>query len=226
MAEEKEVKKTTTKKDSTAKGSIDKKRVETKAKTKSKELTLADIPPELMKQMFELFQQNQPKQEAVVEEIKEEVPEKITKAYLRKIKDKEIIVRSVAGTVNFKSPKTNILYKWIEVGDEEVLTIDEILTMESTSRRFLNTPWLMIDDKEVIEGLGLTDLYKSIKDVQDCDALLEKDIDEIERAIKKAPYECRKSLAGTLFQKVINEELRDLVKIRKLEDVLGTALLI
>lgn len=190
------------------------------------ELTINDIPPELMNQMFAMFQQMQNKSNTEVETKVIEKPKKATKSYLRTIKDKEIIVRSVAGVVSFKSPKTNTLYKWMEIGDEEVLTIDEILTMDSLSRRFLNTPWLVIDDEEVIEALGLTDLYKLIEKMEDVDNLLSMDIDEIEEVIKKAPYEYQKTLAGVIFGKVNNNEIRDIVLIKKLEELLGTTLLL
>ena len=230
MEEEKKVKETKTKKTSTktTKSSAKtKKETETKSKDVS-ELTIENISPALMEQMFKIFQQMQSinNTETVSNEVIEEKPKKITKSYLRKIKDKEIVVRSVAGVVSFKSPKTNILYKWTEIGDEEVLTVDEILTMDSTSRRFLNTPWLVIDDKEVIEGLGLSNLYETIEKVEDVDNLLSLEIDEIEEVINKAPYEYKKTLAGVVFEKVNNKELRDMVVIKELERILGTTLLL
>ena len=230
MEEEKKVKETKTKKTSTktTKSSAKtKKETETKSKDVS-ELTIENISPALMEQMFKIFQQMQSinNTETVSNEVIEEKPKKITKSDLRKIKDTEIVVRSVAGVVSFKSPKTNILYKWTEIGDEEVLTVDEILTMDSTSRRFLNTPWLVIDDKEVIEGLGLSNLYETIEKVEDVDNLLSLEIDEIEEVINKAPYEYKKTLAGVIFEKVNNKELRDMVVIKELERILGTTLLL
>lgn len=193
-----------------------------------KELTINDIPPELMNQMFAMFQEMQNKNKVNNEVINkvDEKPSKITKSYLRAIKDREVVVKSVVGVVSFKSPKTNTLYKWMEIGDEEVLTIDEILTMDSTSRRFLNTPWLVIEDDEVIEGLGLTNLYKLIEKIEDVDSLLDMNIEEIEEIINKAPFEYQKTLASVIFAKVNNNEIRDIVLIKKLEEILGTTLLL
>lgn len=196
--------------------------------TSKKELSINDIPPELMNQMFKMFQemQNENKLNESVNDRPIEKPKKITKSYLRTIKDKEIVVRSIVGVVSFKSPKTNTLYKWTGIGDEEVLTIDEILTMDSKSRRFLNTPWLVIDDKDVIEGLGLTDLYKIIEKIENVDGLLEMNFDEIENTIKKAPYEYQRTLSSVIFNKINNNEIRDIMLIRKLEEILGTTLLL
>lgn len=196
--------------------------------TFKKELSINDIPPELMNQMFKMFQEmqnenklNEPENDKSIEK-----PKKITKSYLRTIKDKEIVVKSIVGVVSFKSPKTNTLYKWTGIGDEEVLTIDEILTMDSKSRRFLNTPWLVIDDKDVIEGLGLTDLYKIIEKIENVDSLLEMNFDEIENIINKAPYEYQRTLSSVIFNKINNNEIRDIMLIRKLEEILGTTLLL
>jgi len=196
--------------------------------TFKKELSINDIPPELMNQMFKMFQemQNENKLNESENDKSIEKPKKITKSYLRTIKDKEIVVRSIVGVVSFKSPKTNTLYKWTGIGDEEVLTIDEILTMDSKSRRFLNTPWLVIDDKDVIEGLGLTDLYKIIEKIENVDGLLEMNFDEIENTIKKAPYEYQRTLSSVIFNKINNNEIRDIMLIRKLEEILGTTLLL
>lgn len=196
--------------------------------TFKKELSINDIPPELMNQMFKMFQemQNENKLNESENDKSIEKPKKITKSYLRTIKDKEIVVKSIVGVVSFKSPKTNTLYKWTGIGDEEVLTIDEILTMDSKSRRFLNTPWLVIDDKDVIEGLGLTDLYKIIEKIENVDSLLEMNFDEIENIINKAPYEYQRTLSSVIFNKINNNEIRDIMLIRKLEEILGTTLLL
>lgn len=227
MATKKKEELETEKKNTTKTKATTKKKETIKEEDKSKsELTINDIPPELMNQMFAMFQQMQSKSTLEVENKGTEKPQKITKAYLRTIKDKEIVVRSVSGVVSFKSPKTNTLYKWMEIGDEEILTIDEVLTMDSTSRRFLNTPWLALEDEEVIQALGLSDLYKLIEKVEDVDNLLEMDMSEIEEVIDKAPHEYKKTLAGVIFGKVNNNEIRDIVLIKKLEEVLGTTLLL
>lgn len=226
--EKKATTKTTTKKKTTTKA-----KVEVKEKVKDEPSMITDfsnISPELMQQMFAMFQAMQ-SQNATIEN-KEEVktqnekPKKITKSYLRTIRDREIVVRSVYGPMIFKSPKTNITYKWTEKGDEEILTIDEILAMESRSTRFLHTPWLMVDDEEVIEGLGLGSLYNIVNKIENIDELLDMDIYDIEALVEKAPYEYKKTLAGEIFAKVDSDEIRDIVLIRELERILGVTLLL
>lgn len=227
MAEEKKkvaTKTTTTKKKTTT----------TKAKVETREQPMitdfSNISPELMQKMFEVFQamqtQNKVEESQPVIKAVEEKPKKITKSYLRTIKDREVVVRSVFGTVVFKSPKTRIAYKWTEIGDEEVLSVEEILAMDSHSKRFLNTPWLIIEDEEVVEGLGLTNLYNIISKIEHIEELLDMDIYDIEQLISKAPHEYKKTLAGVIFEKVNSGEIRDIVLIKEFERILGTTLLL
>lgn len=235
MAEEKKKveKKATTKASATKKKTTAK--AETKAKVEEKpQPTLttdfSNISPELMQQMFAAFQAMQEQnaisaEPAKKEKVVEEKPKKVTKAYLRTIKDREVVVRSVYGPVSFTSSKTHITYKWNEIGDEEVMTVEEILAMNSRSTRFLKTPWLVVDDEEVAEGLELTKLYDTIKKIEDIDELLELSVGEIKDIIRQAPYEYKKNLAGVIFDKVNKDEIRDRLLIRELEDVLGTTLL-
>ena len=227
MAEEKKKVTTATKKKTTT----TKAKVETKEKEPVLATDMAQVSPELMQQMFNQFLQMQSglaTSTIANENTKsiEEKPKKITKSYLRTIKDREVTVRSVFGTVVFKSPKTKISYKWTEIGDEEILTVEEILAMDSHSKRFLNTPWLIIEDEEVVEGLGLTNLYNIINKIENIEELLDMDIYEIEQLVDKAPYEYKKTLAGVIFQKVNDGEIRDIVLIKEFERILGTTLLL
>ncbi len=211
-----------TKKASSKKTSSNKKKTEKVNETKvekTNEIKLEDIPQDVIEQIFNMFKSVN-KENEEIKLTTEEKPSKITKGYLRKIKDKEVVVRSLVGLVVFKSPKTNIVYKWTDVGDEEVLTIDEILQMDTTSKRFLHTPWLLIDDKDVVEGLGLSNLYSIIEKAKDLDSLLELEMYEIEEIINALPHDFKQELSNKVFVKVSNDEIRDILVIRKLEDLL------
>ena len=37
-----------------------------------------------------------------------------------------------------------------------VLTVEELLNMESQSHKFLHSPWLMVDDEDIIEAFNLS----------------------------------------------------------------------
>lgn len=218
MTESKVVKK----KNNTTKTEIkSKKTIEDKV-VKKKNMGIEDIPQELLAQIIAMAKESMSSEKAVEPVIKKsEKPEKITKAYLNKIKEKEVVVKSVNGNVTFKSPKTNIMYQWLENGDEEVLTISEILAMESSSKRFLHTPWLIVEDDDVVEALALGRLYHVINKIENIEELLDMEIYEIENLIKEVPKEFKNSLSSNILIKVQSGELRDYILIQELERILG-----
>ena len=130
------------------------------------------MTPEMM-QMFMKFMESQQKTEVMTTSVTEEKPIKWSKAMLNKIKDEMVDVRSVMdGKVIYVSPKTHIKYKWLEKGDIEQLTIEEILAMD-TKKMFLRTPLLVVEDERVVEALGLKGINKLVNKVEDIDQLVE-----------------------------------------------------
>ena len=72
----------------------------------------------------------------------------------------------------------------------------------------------------------MTNLYNIINKIENIEELLDMDIYEIEQLVDKAPYEYKKTLAGVIFQKVNDGEIRDIVLIKEFERILGTTLLL
>lgn len=220
----------------------EKKTTTKKTTAKKKEVEVNTNPmdmfnnPEVMQQMFMMFQQfqqmsgqmNNTPLTSVVEEkktkAKASVDGKYTKAMLNDIEDEIITVRSVVNNVYYESAKTNTGYEWIEIGDTEQMSIKEILGMEKRSRIFLHTPWLIVEDDRVVEALGLTELYDIIGKIEDIETLLEMDSEDIRRLYKKLPHEYKKNFINNIYKKVANNEIRDMVLIKSLEDILNVDL--
>ena len=221
MAEENK-KKTTTRK----------KKVEEKPVEQNNELTVDELR-QMMQQMMatmnmfmqqQVVQQQQPKVEEVVE--KEVKPKKQTKktkwtkADLIEIENERIPVKSVIDNVGYTSKRTNIKYKWSNKGDIELMTVSEILGMETRSQRFLHTPWLVIEDERVVQALRLTELYDLIDKVDDVNKLLELSTDEIDRIFNKLPKEYKDNFKDEIYVKVKTRELKDLEIIDALSKIL------
>ena len=172
----------------------------------------------------QVAQQQQPKVEEVVE--KEVKPKKQTKktkwtkADLIEIENERIPVKSVIDNVGYTSKRTNIKYKWSNKGDIELMTVSEILSMETRSQRFLHTPWLVIEDERVVQALRLTELYDLIDKVDDVDKLLELSTDEIDRIFNKLPKEYKDNFKDEIYVKVKTRELKDLEIIDALSKIL------
>ena len=226
--EEKKTKKTTTAKKTNTKA---------KTTTKKKEELITEQPQAQaqpsMEQMFQMFQmfmnqqiQQQPQSKSVEEKktVNKRTNGKLNKSTLRRERgDEDVLVRSVAGCVCFKSPKTGVTYNFLEKGDEEWLTVDEVLQMETANRKFLHTPWLVVEDDEVNEVLGLKEISETVSELTDnLDEILEEyDIKDIEDLVSRVPEDYKKTFAGVVLEKINNKELRDGVVISELGRMLN-----
>ena len=226
--EEKKTKKTTTAKKTNTKA---------KTTTKKKEELIAEQPQvqaqPSMEQMFQMFQmfmnqqvQQQPQSESVKEKkiVNKRTSGKLNKSTLRRERgDEDVLVRSVVGCVCFKSPKTGVTYNFTEIGDEEWMSIDEVLQMETASRKYLHTPWLAVEDDEVNEVLGLKEVAETIDELTtNLDEVLEEyNIKDIEDLVSRVPEDYKKTLAGVVLEKINNKELRDGVVISELGRMLN-----
>ena len=226
--EEKKTKKTTSAKKTNTKA---------KTATKKKEEAVIEQPQvqaqPSMEQMFQMFQmfmnqqvQQQPQSKSVEEKktVNKRTSGKLNKSTLRRERgDEDVLVRSVAGCVCFKSPKTGVTYNFLEKDDEEWLTVDEVLQMETANRKFLHTPWLVVEDDEVNEVLGLKEISETVSELTDnLDEILEEyDIKDIEDLVSRIPEDYKKTFAGVVLEKINNKELRDGVVISEIGRMLN-----
>ena len=148
-----------------------------------------------------------------------EPEEKWTKAKLYTIKDEFVEVRSVYdGGVTYDSPKTKISYFWTNKGDIEVMTIEEVLTMNSTRPKCLSVPWLAVNDPRVIEGLGK--VVDMIEKIENTDALIEMDLNELEELIKSLNQEQKNNLRDEIAKKIEANEIDSYVVVVTLKRLL------
>lgn len=203
--------KTETKKKTTAK-----KKAEPKAEQKKEGIDMSTMMTPEMMAMFMKFMESQ-QQEVKPMNVKEE---KWTKASLYNIKNEMVEVRNVLdGKVVYVSPKTKLKYKWLEKGDIEILSVEEILAMDS-KKIFLRTPVLVIDDERVIEGLGLGKVYRDIELIENTEKLEELDIDELKEFVEGLSDECKNNLRDEINKKINNYEIRDYMVVDTLKGLL------
>ena len=193
------------------------KKAEPKKEVKSENIDMCSIPPEMFA-MFMKFMEAQQKTEVQATAV-EEKPTKWNKTMLNKIKDEIVDVRSVVdGKVIYVSPKTHIKYKWLEKGDIESLTIEEILAMDS-KKLFLRSPLLVVEDDRVLEGLGLEKINGLVDKVEDVDKLVEMDLEDMENTINELPFEYKRHLRDEVSKKIENSEIRDYVVVQTLKRI-------
>ena len=179
----------------------------------------------LMKQIAELQAQIQQKNKKVESKETTEKTDKKRRNTFNDIRDVEVEVQRVIGgigDVKYIDKKTGDEYTWKEEGSIEYMTGDVLRRMNSTSQLFLKAPWLRIlDNDEVIEVLGLKELYKNIDAIEDINMLASMDEDELERLVKSLSLEYKNVLSTNVAYKISSEELNNINAIRKFERVLG-----
>ena len=200
----------------TKKKTAAKKKAEPKTEPKKEGVDMSTMMTPEMMAMFMKFMESQ-QQEVKPMNVKEE---KWTKASLYNIKNEMVEVRNVLdGKVVYVSPKTKLKYKWLEKGDIEILSVEEILAMDS-KKIFLRTPILAIDDERVIEGLGLGKVYRDIELIENTEKLEELDIDELKEFVEGLSDECKNNLRDEMNKKINNYEIRDYMVVDTLKGLL------
>ena len=166
--------------------------------------------------------------EAPQEQPKQEVAQpkpKATKATLFQDRNRQVIVRScVDGRVIYKSKRSGMTWKWLEKGAYEVLTVEELLNMESQSHKFLHSPWLMVDDEDIIEAFNLAELYDLVAKVEDIDSFINMSLGEQKQIYNKLPKASQNQVYNHICFKVDSGEIDSRAKIRELEDLVGREL--
>lgn len=166
-------------------------------------------------------------------EIKEEImPEEIKpiRTQPREILANEYIqVRSVTeGGLTYIDPRTKMKYLWSEYGSVQSMTFDVLLSMRASSPTFLTTPYVVIDDKDVVEKLHIGYIYDDFdfEIANDLERFFETSISDMRMRIRKLP-ECIKDNLKIKARALYKEKkLADLNRIKMLEEELNIDLTI
>lgn len=158
-------------------------------------------------------------EEKVVETVEEVKPTRQKKAQIDR--DELVACRNVTGgRLTYISKKTGLETVWTEHDDVEFIDVGELLTMKSSQPKFLKHPWIVVDDEEVAEYLGLKQLYKDMADTEDLDAFFEMSTQKMSEVLDKVPQGTKDAIGVLARQKIEEETLYDNRKIRLLEDKL------
>lgn len=160
----------------------------------------------------------------VVEEAKVATTTKVEAPKKRKIdKDEEISCRSVvSGELVYISRRTHNQIDWDEYGAIQYITVEELMTMKSQQKSFLVRPWIIIEDEDVVDYLGLRSVYDSIVPLEDLEGfLLNSDLSQLAIDIQKAPRGIKELLADKAREMIVNETLHDTRVIKILNNELN-----
>lgn len=188
---------------------------------------LSKLDGATLENLLNLLQGQQVQADASVEQVKQQETSKpkATKATLFQDRNRQVIVRScIEGRVIYKSKRSGMTYKWLEKGAYEVLTVEELLNMESQSQKFLHSPWLMVDDEDIVEAFNLAELYDLVAKVEDIDSFINMSLGEQKQIYNKLPKASQNQVYNHICFKVDSGEIDSRAKVRELEELVGMEL--
>lgn len=120
--------------------------------------------------------------------------------------------------VGYQCKMNRIFLKWANYGDEHMMTIEEVLLMNSEDGDFLkDKPLLIVDDEEFIEALGLESLYTLIFEIEDINKFYSQTISKVESKLDQLPQRTRTSFINRTVNAIQNGELDNFSVVRLLK---------
>jgi len=166
------------------------------------------------------------KKEIVSEEI--EVVQETKKAPRKYAPGDMITCRSVTyGELLLTGTKSKLLYSWANYGDTTEVEFQDLQALRSTKSTYLFKPRFVIEDEELVEQWkkDFGDMYKNITDV-DVEDLFKLPLGQFKTRLKKAPKGVQQAVKNIAGEKILNGSLDSLTKIKAIDEILGTDLLL
>ena len=181
------------------------------------------LTPELLAQLTAQITE-QVKASMSVENKKTEKKEVVDDGFFgRDPRSKVKVVSNFYGTVGVYNSLGR--YKvWKECGSTVMLSVEDLVDIESLQPAMFTDGYLTIDDDEITEALGLTDVKETIDKVKNLEEFLKSDIKEIDRVLDKLPTAIKENVITGAVNMVREDRIDSNRLIRLLENKLGIEL--
>ena len=165
-----------------------------------------------------------------IEEVKAETKkEKAVQKSVRKYAPTDRIpCRSLTyGELLLTGPKTKLLHTWANYGDVTEMEYQDLQALKSTRSSYLFKPRFIIEDEELVEQWS-GDFKKMYDDIveMDVEALFRLPIGQLKAKLKKAPAGVQLAVKNMAGEKIMNGTLDSLAKIKAIDEVLDTQLML
>lgn len=162
-----------------------------------------------------------------VEEVKTDA-KKAKKAPRKYAPDDMITCRSITyGELLLTGAKSKLLYTWANYGDTTDMYFQDLQALKSTKSSYLFKPRFIIEDDELVEQWA-GDFKKMYDDIvtMDVEALFSLSANQLKAKLKKAPSGIQQAVKNVAGEKIMNGTLDSLAKIKAIDEVLGTQLML
>lgn len=181
------------------------------------------LTPELLAQLTAQITE-QVKASMCVENKKVEKKEIVDDGFFgRDPRSKVKVVSNFYGTVGVYNSLGR--YKvWKECGSTVMLSVEDLVDIESLQPTMFTDGYLTIDDEEITEALGLTEVKETIDKVKNLEEFLKLDIKEVDRVLDKLPTAIKENVITGAVNMVREDRIDSNRLIRLLENKLGIEL--
>lgn len=154
----------------------------------------------------------------------EEVKEKTKPARRVDIDKYELIpvMNITNGKLVYVSNKTGVKYIWSQYGDIEYLEYQELQTMRVAHKSFLNEPFVIILNDDVVNNLGLTKMYENLIDLDDIESIFSLDNKKFIEVIEKSPRGIVHTIVTKAKELYKKNKLESITKINYINEKFGT----
>ena len=144
--------------------------------------------------------------------------------------DKEDVIpcKSITnGKLLVTGEKSGLLYRWANYGDVEEIEYQDLIYMIRSKSRSVFKPRFIIQDKDFVEQhRELKELYNSLYSIKDLKDILNLPIPQMISAIKELPEGVFESLKGVVASMITSGQFDSVKKIKVLDEIFDTKLLL
>ena len=119
--------------------------------------------------------------------------------------------------IGYNCKLTNMYIKWANYGDEHYMPIEEVLNMNSDSEKYLRTPWLIVDDEEFMNVMGLSELCDLVFELEDLDKFFKQGVRTIKEKLNELSQGMRNDVLNRAVSMVYNGEINNLAVVSMLK---------
>lgn len=98
--------------------------------------------------------------------------------------DMVVVISGCPNRLVYTSPRNGYTIVWPEFGDEQKLSVDDLLDAKRLFPRYFSNNWFVIYDKEVLDYLGVARFFDNSIGIETFDSVFQKDPDDVEKIIK------------------------------------------
>lgn len=176
----------------------------------------------MMKQMESLKAENESLKEAK-KTVSDVEPVVVPKRKADIDRNKIIPVMNVtAGHLVYLSRRSGAEWNWSKYGDIEYMEMQEIVTMRSSQRKFLDEPFILILDDEAVSYLGLERMYEKMIKPNNIDRVFRMSNEEFKDVVEQAPKGIQILIVNRAKQLFDNGELDSVAKINFINEKFNT----